>query len=210
MAGRVTKNKASVAKEQKRRRSTRIIIGIVMLLAAAALVVGGILLYQREQKNKNTAPDASSYEKVLGSYYSAILSADGKAMSQVMAPPEYWTYYMETYEKTENDVINTFSEGCNATLKEWQDTYGTDVKVSYQIEGMSQQGDEGVQEWNSDMEATLGNTGASITEAVTLEVKLSYHGSVKSGTETMYPTLGKIGDNWYIIAEDSEELKSES
>ncbi len=208
MAGKVTKNKAAAAKEEKRKRSTRIIAGIVMLLAAAALVVGGILLYQQEREKEDTLPDASNYEKVLGNYYSAILSADGKAMSQVMAPPEYWTYYMETYEKTEDDVINTFSEGCNATLKEWKDTYGTDVKVSYQIEGMSQQGDEGVQEWNSDMEETLGNAGASITEAVTLEVKISYQGSVKSSTDTMYPTLGKIGDRWYMIAEDSEELKS--
>ncbi len=203
----VTQNKASAEKAQRKKQFTRIIVGVVLLLAAAGLLVGGILLYQKEQKEKAKAPDASGYEQVLKNYYSAILSADGKLMSQVMAPPEYWTYYMQNYGKSENDVIETFASGCHATLKEWQDTYGEDVKVSYQIAGMSEQGPDGIAEWNQNMEEMLGSTGGDISEAVTLEVKMSYTGNVKSGSEVMYPTLGKIGENWYMIEEDSEELK---
>lgn len=49
------------------------------------------------------------------------------------------------------------SEGCNNTVQEWKETYGDDVKVTYQIQGMSSQGDAGVSEWNTDMEKMLGN-----------------------------------------------------
>ncbi len=204
----VTQNKVKAEKQQKKSRITRIVIGVVLILAAAALVIGSIFLYRKEQSDQNSTPDATSYEKVLGNYYRAILTADGKTMSQIMAPPEYWTYYMKTYNKDEDDIIQTFADGCTTTLKEWQDTYGLDVKVSYQITGMSQQGEEGLAEWNSDMESMLGSTGANISEAVMLEVKLSYTGNLKNGSEVMHPTIGKIGDSWYIIEEDSDELKS--
>lgn len=210
MAKKVTKNQKQAEQQQKKNRRIRLLAGVFLILAAAGLVVGGVLYAKKEKKANETAPDASSYEETLSAYYSAIVSSDGKTMSQVMAPPEYWTYYLENYEKTEADVIENYAEGCNNTMSEWQSEYGTDVKVSYQISGMSQQGQEGMDEWNSDMETLLGNDGASISEAVTLEVHLTFTGSAKTGSDVVYPTLGKIGDKWYIISEDSEELKGES
>lgn len=209
MAKKVTQNREQAKKKEAQNRTIRLIVGILLILAAAGIVIGGVLFFQKEQKQNAELPDASDYEKVLSSYYSAIISSDGKTMSQIMAPPEYWTYYMETYDKTENDVIYDFAEGCNRTLEEWQTEYGADVKVSYQIAGLSQQGQEGLDEWNADMEQIMGNSGASLSEAVTLEVHLSFQGNVKSGSDIVYPTLGKIGENWYIISEDDESLQGE-
>lgn len=208
--GKTMKNQKQLEQQQKKSRRIRLFAGILLILAAAALVIGGILLFQKEKSADEAVPDASGYEDTLSAYYSAIVSADGKTMSQLMAPPEYWTYYLETYNKTEEEVIENFAEGCNNTMSEWQSEYGIDVKVSYQIAGMSQQGQEGLDEWNSDMKELLGNDGASVSEAVTLEVDLTFTGSAKTGSNVVYPTLGKIGEKWYIISEDSEELKGES
>ncbi|WP_295214032.1 hypothetical protein [Ruminococcus sp.] len=208
--GKTMKNQKQLEQQQKKSRRIRLFAGILLILAAAALVIGGILLFQKEKSADEAVPDASGYEDTLSAYYSAIVSADGKTMSQLMAPPEYWTYYLETYDKTEEEVIENFAEGCNNTMSEWQSEYGTDVKVSYQIAGMSQQGQEGLDEWNSDMKELLGNDGASVSEAVTLEVDLTFTGSAKTGSNVVYPTLGKIGEKWYIISEDSEELKGGS
>lgn len=208
--GKTMKNQKQLEQQQKKSRRIRFFAGILLILAAAALVIGGILLFQKEKSADEAVPDASGYEDTLSAYYSAIVSADGKTMSQLMAPPEYWTYYLETYDKTEEEVIENFAEGCNNTMSEWQSEYGIDVKVSYQIAGMSQQGQEGLDEWNSDMKELLGNDGASVSEAVTLEVDLTFTGSAKTGSNVVYPTLGKIGEKWYIISEDSEELKGES
>ena len=79
-----------------------------------------------------------------------------------------------------------------------------DVKVSYQIAGMSEQGQDGLNEWNANMEEMLGNDGADMTESVLLEVKVTYSGSTSEGTEIIHPTLGKIGDQWYLISEDTQ------
>ena len=181
-----------------------------MVAAAAGLAFGGLFWYQKEQKAQKAAPDSSDYADVLSSYYTAVLSADGQTLTQLMAPPEYWTYYMKTYSKSEDDVVESFTEGCNNTVQEWKETYGDDVKVTYQIQGMSSQGDAGVSEWNTDMEKMLGNEGADISEAVTLEVKRNFSGSNDSGTDVVYPTLGKIGEKWYIISEDDATLRGEN
>ena len=165
---------------------------------------GGVFYYRSQKAAEEAVPDASGYEELMKSYYSAIVSGDGKKMAQLMAPPEYWNYYMETYDKSETDVEDALKEGCAATYSGWQNTYGTDVKVSYQIAGMSEQGQDGLNEWNANMEEMLGNDGADMTESVLLEVKVTYSGSTSEGTEIIHPTLGKIGDQWYLISEDTQ------
>lgn len=207
MGKKVTKDRQIAQAQQKKQRRIRVIAGIALLVVGVGAVVGGVLAFRQEQKQDEATPDTSNYEAVLKKYYGAILSADGQSMSQVMAPPEYWTYYMETYSKTEQDVISTFQEGCNTTLDEWKASYGNDVKVSYKIDGLSEPAQEGIDEWNTNMQNMLGNDGAKITDAVTLSVEESFSGSQGSGKEVVYPTLGKIGDSWYIMEEDNDELK---
>lgn len=208
MAKKVTKNRKQAEQAAAKRRHLRIVAGIIMVAAAGGLACGGLVWYQHDQKAQQQAPDSADYADVLQSYYTAVFAADGQTLTQLMAPPEYWTYYMETYNKTEEDVIDSFAEGCSNTVSEWKETYGDDVKVTYQIEGLSEQGDSGVSEWNSNMEEMLGNDGADISQAVTLEVQRKFQGSNDSGTDVVYPTLGKIGEKWYIISEDDDTLKS--
>lgn len=180
MAKKVTKNRKQAEQAAAKRRHLRIVAGIIMVAAAAGLACGGLVWYQHDQKAQQQAPDSADYADVLQSYYTAVFAADGQTLTQLMAPPEYWTYYMETYNKTEEDVIDSFAEGCSNT----------------------------VSEWNSNMEEMLGNDGADISQAVTLEVQRKFQGSNDSGTDVVYPTLGKIGEKWYIISEDDDTLKS--
>ena len=136
------------------------------------------------------------------------ISADGKTMAQITAPPEYWPYYLETYDKTEADVEASFQESCQEKMSDWQSVYGSDVTISYRIVGLSRPDENGLEEWNQNMESLLGNTGANISEAVTLEVEQTLSGSTKKGTETVYPTLAKMGDSWYIMETDNEKLQN--
>ena len=138
MAKKVTKNRKQAEQAAAKRRHLRIVAGIIMVAAAAGLACGGLVWYQHDQKAQQQAPDSADYADVLQSYYTAVFAADGQTLTQLMAPPEYWTYYMETYNKTEEDVIDSFAEGCSNTVSEWKETYGDDVKVTYQIEGLSE------------------------------------------------------------------------
>ena len=127
MAKKTTRNQKQAEQAARKRRHIRIIAGIIMVAAAAGLAFGGLFWYQKEQKAQKAAPDSSDYADVLSSYYTAVLSADGQTLTQLMAPPEYWTYYMKTYSKSEDDVVESFTEGCNNTVQEWKETYGDDA-----------------------------------------------------------------------------------
>ena len=210
MAKKTTRNQKQAEQAARKRRHIRIIAGIIMVAAAAGLAFGGLFWYQKEQKAQKAAPDSSDYADVLSSYYTAVLSADAQTLTQLMAPPESWTYYMKSYSKSEDDVVERFTEGCNNTVQEWKETYGDDVKANDKIQSMTSQSDAGVSEWNTDMEKMLGNEGADISDAVTLEVKRNFSGSNDSGTDVVYPTLGKIGEKWYIISEDDATLRGEN
>jgi hypothetical protein len=162
-------------------------------------------LYRDSLAENEAAPDTDDYASVIGKYYAAVFDKDGKTLATLTAPPDYWTYYYETYDKTEQDVIDSFEEGCENTLADWKETYGDDVEVSYRISGMSQQGQDGIDEWNENMEELLGNDGADMTESVTLQVELTFTGSVKTGTEDISPVLGKIDGTWYLVSEGSAD-----
>ena len=116
MAKKVTKNRKQAEQAAAKRRHLRIVAGIIMVAAAAGLACGGLVWYQHDQKAQQQAPDSADYADVLQSYYTAVFAADGQTLTQLMAPPEYWTYYMETYNKTEEDVIDSFAEGCSNTV----------------------------------------------------------------------------------------------
>lgn len=203
-----TNNQKQMAQKKRKLRTAA---GVTLLVLAAAGVLGGIWYYRQQhpssssEQASSSAPDASTYEAVMQSYFSAILTGNGKAMAQLVGSSAYWTFYMENYDKTEEEIEKQLDEACATIHSEWQNTYGEDVQVSYQIVGMSQQEQEGIDEWNANMEEMLGNDGANISESVMLEVEVTYSGSITSGKETLHPTLAKIGDSWYIIEEDTTD-----
>ncbi len=208
--GKKTMRSRKAAQEQRKKqiRKQRI-IGLVLIIAALViLAAGGFFLLQerQEQKEADAQMQNSGYEEVISTYYSAIISEDGKRLSQIMAPPAYWTYYLEEYDKTEEEVISDFTQGCTNTLEEWKSLYGEDVEVTFQIKGISEQGQDGIEEWNADMQTMIGNAELSISEAVTLEVQMQFSGSLGSDTQTIYPTIGKIGESWYMLSEDDVTL----
>lgn len=208
MEKRVTKNQKRAQEQALKKQRNRLVAGIILIAAALVIAVGGVLLFLQDQKKTDAVPDTLDYEQVLQSYYDALISADGKTMAQITAPPEYWPYYLETYDKTEADVEASFQESCQEKMSDWQSVYGSDVTISYRIVGLSRPDENGLEEWNQNMESLLGNTGANISEAVTLEVEQTLSGSTKKGTETVYPTLAKMGDSWYIMETDNEKLQN--
>lgn len=190
-------------------------IGIgLIVVAVGVLGFGGFKLVkqiQEDQKIANTVvPDTSSYEAIIQQYYEAVQSKDAATMKNLVATPSYWDYYMETYDKTEEDVLATLEDGINNTLEEWSDTYGPDVVISYQIVGMSEQGQDGIDEWNDYMEGMLGSTDSDISDSVMLQLNTTYTSDDGEETVTTYPTLGKAKTGWFIMSEDTDLSDSSS
>ena len=104
-------------------------------------------------------------------------------------------------------MIDRLRRGCSNNRSEWK-KLRDDGEGDYQIEGLSEQGDSGVSEWNSNMEEMLGNDGADISQAVTLEVQRKFQGSNDSGTRRGLSHPGQDRRKVYIISEDDDTLKS--
>lgn len=217
MAKRVTRDQKTHQKNQAASRRRRMIAGVILIVVAAVIVAAGIFLLRREQQqgqqmesfrqSHGDAETAAGYEDVLSRYYQAILSEDGKALAQIMAPPEYWTYYLETYDHTEEEVTGMFTEMCSEILDGWEASYGSGIALTYQVLGVSEPEQEGLDEWNAQMQTLLGNDGAQITDAVTAEVALTITGSEDSDVLTYYPTIVQMGDSWYMLEEDNDALQ---
>lgn len=61
-----------------------------------------------DTENSDQAPE--TYQSVLSEYYTAFIQNQPDTLYRLMAPPAYWDYYMEHYNKTKEDVISTYSK----------------------------------------------------------------------------------------------------
>ncbi len=147
------------------------------------------------------APD--TYQSLMSQYYTSFVKNDPEMLYRLMAPPAYWTYYMEHYEKTKQDVVNTYQQAIADTMADWRERCGTDVTVSFSITGMSEQSDAFLTEWTEDMNEMLGADTVHAEDAVTLQVERTLKGSKDTITEILSPTLIQVDGLWYILQEDT-------
>lgn len=147
------------------------------------------------------APD--TYQSLMSQYYTAFVKNDPEALYQLMAPSAYWSYYMEHYEKTKQDVIATYQQAIADTMADWRERCGMDVSVSFAITGMAEQSDAFLTEWTEDMNEMMGEDTVHAEDAVTLQVERTLKGSKDTITEILSPTLIQVDGLWYVLQEDS-------
>ena len=185
--------------------------GIAAIIAAAVMLGGGLYFIIRDDNSDAPTPGsvvavgeedtATACQNLLSSYYTAMISKDGAAMYQLMAPPEYWAYYQQSYDKTEAEIIATYRDAASNTLAEWEAACGSQIKVSFHIEGSSQQTDAFLTEWSDTMNEMIGSESLHAEEALTLEVTQTVTGSAGTKETTLHPTLIQVNDQWYILDE---------
>lgn len=147
------------------------------------------------------APD--TYQSLMSQYYTAFVKNDPEGLYRLMAPPKYWSYYMEHYGKTKQDVIDIYQQAIADTMADWRNQCGTDVSVSFSITGMSEQSDAFLTEWTEDMNEMLGADMVHAEDAVTLQVERTLKGNQNTITEILSPTLIQVDGLWYVLQEDS-------
>jgi hypothetical protein len=152
------------------------------------------------------APDA--YQSLMSQYYTAFIQDDPDAIYGLMAPPAYWTYYLEHYDKTKSDVIATYEQAIADTMADWEEQCGEDISISFSITGMSEQSEDFLTEWTEDMNEMLGEDTVHAQSAVTLQVERTIKGSSDTLTETLNPTLIEVDGVWYILQEDTADTES--
>lgn len=185
--------------------------GICAIGAAVLLIGGGVFLLFSDNDTETITPSsfaavgeedsATACQNLMSKYYTAIMGEDAETLYKLMAPAEYWQYYMEAYSKTEEEIISTYADAINNTKAQWQAGCGSDAKVSFKIEASGEQSAQFLTEWSDTMNQAIGSEVLTAEEAMTLNVTQTITGS--SGTEETVntPTLIKVNGSWYILDE---------
>lgn len=160
-----------------------------------------------DTENSDQAPE--TYQSVLSEYYTAFIQNQPDTLYRLMAPPAYWDYYMEHYNKTKEDVISTYQQAITNTMASWKQQCGDDVTVSFAIKGMSEQSQDFLTEWTDDMNEMIGEDQVHAQDAVTLNVERTLTGSKGTQTETISPTLIQVDGFWYILQENTTAADSQ-
>ena len=187
-------------------------IGGICAIAAALLLLGGgaFLLFNDSNEDTITPSDfaavgeedsATACQNLISKYYTAIMGEDAETLYKLMAPQEYWDYYMISYGKTEADIVDTYEDAINNTKAQWMARCGSDAKVSFQIEASGEQTEEFLTELGNNMNETIGSDAITVEEAMTLSVAQTVTGSNGTLEAVKTPTLVKINSSWYIIDE---------
>ena len=160
-----------------------------------------------DTENSDQAPE--TYQSVLSEYYTAFIQNQPDTLYRLMAPPAYWNYYLEHYDKTKEDVISTYQQAITNTMASWKQQCGDDVTVSFAIKGMSEQSQDFLTEWTDDMNEMIGEDQVHAQDAVTLSVERTLTGSKGTQTETISPTLIQVDGFWYILQENTTAADSQ-
>ncbi len=192
-------------------RNKKLLYGGIGAVAAAAVLIGGGIYMIASDKQETVTPggfsavgeedSATACQNLMSSYYTAIMGEDASAMYNMMAPPEYWDYYLLTYNKVEEEVIETYADAINNTKASWQAKCGADAKISFKIDASGEVSQEVLTELSDSINNAIGKDVYHAEEGMTLNVTQTVKGS--SGTlETVNtPTLIKVNGNWYILDE---------
>lgn len=189
--------------------------GIAMICAAVLIIGGGLFFIISDNNDDEITPksfaavgeedSATACQNLMEKYYSAIMGDDGEAYFNLMAPPEYWDYYMETYGKTRDEVIATYSDAISNTKASWKSQCGNDAKVSFQIISSGEQSEEFLKNWNENVNSSVGEGILNAEEAVTLNINQTVTGSSGTIETATSPILIKINGSWYISYEGIDE-----
>ncbi|MDE6021665.1 MAG: hypothetical protein K2H01_11810 [Ruminococcus sp.] len=199
-------------KKSKNSKSNKMLYIGISLIAVSLLIFGGVLFSILKGDNEETMTpgnfaavgqedSATACQNLLSDYYSAIMSGDGESLYKLMAPPEYWNYYMENYSKTEKEIIETYLDAAKNTKATWMAKCGDDAKVSFQIISSVEEPEEFLKNWNDNV-GSLNKTDKLVAEeALNLNVKQTVTGMNGTYQTENSPIVIKINGKWYILDE---------
>lgn len=192
------------------KKMTRI-IGVVAIAAAAAMIGTGVWMMNDTSEETVMTPntnvmvgemdDATACQKLLSTYYQSIVNQNSQQLYQLMAPPEYWSYYQAHYDKSTADIITTYDDAIQNTLSEWEKSCGDHVKVAFHIEASSEKTEDFLTEWSDSMNSVIGENVLTAQKALTLQVTQTISGDSGTKESTTMPTLIQVNDTWYILDE---------
>lgn len=175
---------ATVSPASTGKRNKKIGILAVVVVAVVVILLLAVLLGGR------------SYQETVDEYVDAQLSANMGAVMELV-PDEVIDYMLarEGYSQEDFDtMLAEATEDVREQLDAYDDHFGADWEVSYQILRVVEANEEELAE----LQAYYDAIGVKVSDAKTVEVELTIQGSQSKMSNTMDIDVMKSGRSWYL------------
>lgn len=175
---------AAVPKTANGKRDKKIGILVVVAAVVVVIILLAVLLGGR------------NYQETVEEYLDAQLSANMGAVMELI-PDEVIDYMLarEGYSREDFDILLAeATEDVREQLDAYDNHFGTDWEVSYQILRAVETNEEELAE----LQAYYDAIGVEVSDAKTVEVELTVQGSQAEMSDTMDIDVMKSGRSWYL------------
>lgn len=161
-----------------------IIIGVALILVIG--IAGRVM-------------DSTGYKSALNNYV-AVMNGNAKKIEKLM-PKEYWEYMEEENDQELDDIIDDFDDEYEDLVENWEDEYGKNLKVSYEIEESEKMDKDDVEDMAEALEEKYSFIDEKdVKQAYEVEIELTVKGKKDDNSQDMDVLCVKIGSGWYLVS----------
>lgn len=166
---------------------------LIPAIAVVAVIVALILVLSLGGEKGN------AYEGAIDTYFDFNLGKASKSEVKSLFPDAYWAYLEQTQNKTFDDYYATLSEYMNAVSENLQNEYGSNIKVTYQIEKEWTVSERNQARIDAALVRQYGFEEGTVEDAYKLETEITIKGSQETETDGSTFYVVKIDGDWYLM-----------
>ena len=136
-----------------------------------------------------------SHKSVVKTLFASIEKGDAEKMLSLF--PEEVLEAMEENLGDEDEVLEYFEDAMDSLMDEFEDMYGDDIKITYEIEDEDELDEDDIDEIIDFYEEYL-DADLDIEAAYELEVEATIEGEDDDDTDEMTIFVIKIDGKWYL------------
>lgn len=161
----------------------------IAIIAAAAVVVIVVLIV--------ALTAGGGYKSAINNYIDVMIKGKVDKIEK-LAPKEYWEYYEDEYDMDLKDIEDAAEEMADVIIDALEESYGDNVKVSYNITKEDKLTDKELNEIREGANSKYDLARKSITEGYEVDADLTIKGADDEMTSEGSAYIVKINGGWYL------------
>lgn len=138
-----------------------------------------------------------SYKSVVKTMTKAMEKCDAEKMIKIFPDELMEILCEEEYDDDYDDMVDDLEDSLKDSMDWWEDQYGRDIKLSYEIDDADELDEDELEEL-MDMYDDYMDVDLDIKKGYEVEVEMTIEGKDDDDSEDMVLTIIKVGSKWYI------------
>jgi len=150
----------------------------------------------------------SSAEEAFDKYIKVVYNGDVDLIEE-LAPEAYWEHAKDEYDIKVKDVNEYYEDEFEKDMDKWEDKFGDNIDVSYEIIGTDTVSESKLDKIKSSLKSS-GISKKDIEDAVELEVEITIKGDDDEDSAELECYAVQISGEWYICHSKSSLVSNGS